>query len=323
MNPLISVIIPTFNRAELLQQTIQSVKIQTYTNWECLIIDDGSVDNTKEIVKNLSSIDSRFIYYQRPEARKKGPSSCRNYGIKKSRGKLIIFLDSDDLLSTTCLSNRVVFAIQNPNFDFWIFEMELFNEVIGDLKSIFNSYPEKNEVESHYYRDRFLMGEIPFCVTSPLWNKESLLQLQGFDENMKMLEDPDLHLRAYLYGLKSLTSFAEADCYYRKATNNNRLLPQKKYEEIAAISNFYFLKKHFIVGNKFVKTNYKNNFNKHVFYDKSFQFQYKMIQFGFTKKIITYKHVILSYLILFYCILGIHKIKGSGYTILRTKFNNF
>ncbi len=323
MNSLVSIIIPTFNRAILLKETLESVLKQTYSNWECLVIDDGSDDATKEVITDFSIQNSRIRYYERPASKIKGPSSCRNFGIEKSTGELLIFLDSDDLFSPTCLADRVGFATLNPGFNFWIFKMELFKLTVGDSLEVFNTFPSEGENESQFYRDAFLQGEIPFCVTSPLWSTNALKQLHGFDENMRMLEDPDLHFRAYQLGFVSLTSLSAADCFYRKEVSNDRLLLQKSYEKIAAISNFYFLKKHFIVGNKFVKENYKRIFNRFVFYDKSFAFQLKMLQFGYIHKIITIRQVVLSYMILFYCTIGIDKIKGSGYTFLRTKFNNF
>ncbi|MDT0687295.1 glycosyltransferase family 2 protein [Autumnicola psychrophila] len=97
MNPKITVIIPTFNRAHIISETLDSVHNQTFRDWECLIIDDGSTDNTSEVLKNYLQ-DRRFKYFQRPETREKGACTCRNIGIEKSSGEYIQFLDSDDVL---------------------------------------------------------------------------------------------------------------------------------------------------------------------------------------------------------------------------------
>ena len=76
---MVSIIMPIYNRAHLIIETLNSIKKQTYQNWECLIIDDGSTDNTSEVVINYAAQDTRFKFYTRPETSVKGPSSCRNY----------------------------------------------------------------------------------------------------------------------------------------------------------------------------------------------------------------------------------------------------
>ncbi|MDT0644510.1 glycosyltransferase family 2 protein [Zunongwangia sp. F363] len=98
MKPEISVIIPTFNRAHIIPETLESVLAQTFTNWECLIIDDGSTDNTDELVEKYLH-DKRFKYFKRPGQLMKGACTCRNIGINNALGNYIQFLDSDDLLA--------------------------------------------------------------------------------------------------------------------------------------------------------------------------------------------------------------------------------
>ncbi|MDT0688316.1 glycosyltransferase family 2 protein [Salegentibacter sp. F188] len=97
MKPIISIIIPTYNRAHIIKETLDSVLHQTFENWECLVIDDGSNDNTKEVIQVYLQ-DKRFKYFERPEEREKGACTCRNIGIEKSSGEYIQFLDSDDIL---------------------------------------------------------------------------------------------------------------------------------------------------------------------------------------------------------------------------------
>ncbi len=99
MNDLVSIIIPTFNRAHTLPDTIKSVKNQTHQNWECLIIDDGSTDNTEELFQKYWKKDQRFAFLKRPEERKKGAATCRNIGLENFKGNYVQYLDSDDLLA--------------------------------------------------------------------------------------------------------------------------------------------------------------------------------------------------------------------------------
>lgn len=95
---LISIIIPVYNREKLILRTLKSVKAQSFNNWECLIVDDGSTDYTIQNIERFIGNDERFRLYSRPVDSPKGASSCRNYGITLSNGDLIQFLDSDDLL---------------------------------------------------------------------------------------------------------------------------------------------------------------------------------------------------------------------------------
>lgn len=102
MTPIFSIIIPCYNQADFLEDTLTSVFRQTFEAWECLIIDDGSLDNTAEIAKKWKKKDARFILFQKENG---GLSSARNYGLSRARGKYIQFLDSDDILLDSKLAN--------------------------------------------------------------------------------------------------------------------------------------------------------------------------------------------------------------------------
>jgi glycosyltransferase involved in cell wall biosynthesis len=116
-NPLVSIIIPTYNRAHLIVETLDSISKQTYTNWECVIVDDGSTDNSLSIVSQYCDRDTRFKLYQRPSNLVKGANACRNYGFEKSKGTLINWFDSDDYMLPTFLEEKVS-VILNGSYDF-------------------------------------------------------------------------------------------------------------------------------------------------------------------------------------------------------------
>ena len=324
MQPLVSIVIPSFNSELLIRSTLNSVMEQTYANWECIIIDDGSTDDTILILKEYASKDSRFNWFSRPSSKLKGPSSARNYGIEKANGEFVVFLDSDDLLLETCLENRIAFAKENPNLDFWVFKMLLFEQNREQDKGMFNILPLSNENENEFYLRLFLQGKFPFAVTCPMWKKSALLILKGFDEQMRMLEDPDLHTRAYKTGMQSKTAVNfEADCFYRYSNDTIREQKSKNYSRIAATTNFYFLNKNWIVNNESVKYNYKRIFNLYVFTKPSWFLLSKMIVLGWKNNLLQIKHVFLALLICLYTILKLDKIKGIGYSKLRTQFNSF
>lgn len=98
-NSLVSIIIPTYNRAHLIGETLDSVLAQTYSNWECIVVDDGSSDDTHILLGEYSNRDSRFSYIVKPADIKKGASISRNLGLKIAKGEFIQFLDSDDILA--------------------------------------------------------------------------------------------------------------------------------------------------------------------------------------------------------------------------------
>src|SRR5699024_7007376 len=98
MSALISIIIPTFNRAHLIGETLDSIIAQTYQNWECIVVDDGSTDNTDEVLKAYCEKDPRFVFITKPKQLLPKPSASRNLGIKLSKANFINFLDSDDLM---------------------------------------------------------------------------------------------------------------------------------------------------------------------------------------------------------------------------------
>lgn len=324
MPNLVSIIIPSFNSELLIRSTLNSVLEQSHADWECIIIDDGSTDDTILILEEYAIKDLRFKWFPRPSSKPKGPSSARNYGLEKAKGDFVVFLDSDDLLLETCLENRIAFANENTDFDFWVFKMVIFEQNRDEVKEMFNILPPQNENEDNFYLNQFLQGKFPFQTSCPIWKKSSLLMLNGFDEQMRMLEDPDLHTRAYKTGMQSKTAVNfEADCFYRYINDTNREHKSKNYSSIAATTNFYFLNKNWIVNNDSVKRNYKRIFNLYVFTKPSWFLLSKMIVLGWKNNLIQIKHVILALLICLYTILKLDKIKGIGYSKLRTQFNSF
>src|SRR5690554_4305055 len=110
--PLVSIIIPAYNRARLIHNTLNSLLAQNYQNWEGIIVDDGSTDQTATVVEQYICQDKRFRLFKRTET-PKGAPKCRNIGLQRSNGKYIVFLDSDDILFKNALNERVHFLETN------------------------------------------------------------------------------------------------------------------------------------------------------------------------------------------------------------------
>lgn len=233
MKPDVAIIIPVFNRQDYIEETINSVRHQVFNNWECLIIDDGSTDNTIDIIKSTIRVDSRFKHINR-EQLPKGAATCRNIGIKECEADYIIFLDSDDLLSPYCVSNRLA-LISESDLDFMVFPMLYFHNKIGDSSKYVNSNSNED------YLTRFISYDFPWTITSPIWRKESLIKLNGFNEDsIGGGQDFELHVRALSTSMKYQVFDDEMpDCFYR-IHNGARISKVINMENIQSKKRLYY-----------------------------------------------------------------------------------
>lgn len=215
MSTLVSIIIPTYNRANLIAETLESVLAQTYENWECLVVDDGSTDDTKNIIKKYCGDDNRFTYKLRSQNHLKGANSCRNIGIKMAKGEFLLFLDSDDLLAPNCLESRICKVEKNPDFSIHIFKTKYFKESRDDAIKVFNKYPDS---ESDSYLKMFLRYDIPWQTTSMFIKRsdfnvffnEKLMRFQDVEFSISLLLDDSLKIKSHVN--------SEADSFYRIAS---------------------------------------------------------------------------------------------------------
>ena len=189
MGIFVSIIIPSFNREELIVKTLDSIKKQTHSSWECIVVDDGSIDNTLEVVRAYNNEDNRFKLYKRPSGSIKGAPTCRNIGLNKAKGDFIIFLDSDDTLMPKCLENRINKIKDNNALDFLVFPTGIAKEDRVIKKDI--------PVKKNYLKE-FLEYKLPWSIMCPIWKRDFILNLKGFKEGYPRLNDPELMIRALL-----------------------------------------------------------------------------------------------------------------------------
>jgi glycosyltransferase involved in cell wall biosynthesis len=185
--PFISCIIPTFNRASLLKEAIESTIHQTFENWELIVVDDGSSDNTEKIVNEFILQDHRIIYYKND---KKGQASARNYGLFRSNGQYIAFLDDDDI----SLPNR--------------FESQLGAAYRSGSRFIVSGYQVRNRKTGRIISEHKLelRGAGSGFPSRWLIDKELLDKVGGFDEKLSSMEEVELS-----YRLSALETFALHD----------------------------------------------------------------------------------------------------------------
>ncbi|MFN3307300.1 MAG: glycosyltransferase family 2 protein, partial [Candidatus Kapaibacteriota bacterium] len=125
--PLVSVIIPCYNLAQYLPEAVESVVKQTFTDWECIIVNDGSTDNTSNVAREIIAkyTDKRIYLLEKENG---GPAEARNFGIRHSKGKFILPLDADDLIHPTFLEKTVNVLLKDPNIHIVYTDLQEFGE---------------------------------------------------------------------------------------------------------------------------------------------------------------------------------------------------
>lgn len=172
MNELVSIIMPTYNCAPYIASTIKSVLAQTYSNWELLIVDDCSADNTETIV---SAFDDLRIFYFKNEVNM-GAASSRNFALRQAKGKWVAFLDSDDLWMPDKLEKQLAFMSEN-HYDFSCTDYIVETSDGTRLPYIFTS---PNKVTK-----RMLYNYCYFSTITVIYNRESvgLVQIANLEKN--------------------------------------------------------------------------------------------------------------------------------------------
>ena len=182
----ISVIIPTYNRAKLLNRCLTSILNQTYKNIEIIVVDDGSTDNTKKIIYKIN--DNRIKYIKLKK--NNGPSYARNFGIKKSKGEFISFQDSDDIYHKEKLEKQFKnLKIKNSDLDFCKICIYL-NET---YKIIFPTNFQENKIFKNDILGELINGN--FISTQSILIKKYIIEKNLFDLDLPRLIDYDLVLR--------------------------------------------------------------------------------------------------------------------------------
>ncbi|MBA4155359.1 MAG: hypothetical protein C0512_13560 [Flavobacterium sp.] len=312
--PLISIIIPVYNRATLIGETLESILSQTYANWECFVVDDGSTDKTELVVQNYCKKETRFHLLKRPENRLKGSAASRNYGYEKCKGDLIYWLDSDDLL----LPNAFQSYIENftSESDFVVARVQQTNLITGE-------YLEINKPESVNLIEDYFAGKTTFYVCGPMWKRSFLeQQTQLFDESLSILIDWDFNLRM-LYKKPTIVFIKDVLVLYRQhekslKTNIINLNPEKV--EIA----FSIRKKHL----QFIRENKVGGvkiFRKHLrnLYKQILRFSLvqnnKEMQFIYLQKVLIENAKLLALWDSLVIVFGffVFKLTGKGYKLLK------
>lgn len=205
----------TFNRAHFILEAVASIQNQKYTEWECLIIDDGGTDNTKEVIIPILERDRRFIYLERPEKYKKGLPGCRNYGLDIAKGTYIIFFDDDDIVHPDNLKIGVE-VIEKNLVDFYHYQKKSFE----DHKPIMVSTPitilksiDKDDIE------KVVTHKIGLASCTVLWKKKCFETIR-FNEVLSYAEEWECYSKIILENFKGII-INNILYYNRKHSNSN------------------------------------------------------------------------------------------------------
>lgn len=211
MSPLISIIVPCYNQAQYLDECLQSVIDQTYQNWECIIVNDGSTDNTKETARKWTEKDERFQYIYQENG---GLSSARNTGLEKALGDYIQFLDCDDLIHREKFSKSLSHGSEYP---LMVSQFTIYRNHMHD--------PGYNNVKQEYLTfDGIVFGwDLKFSIPihCALISRK-LLDGFLFDITLKSCEDWLMWIYITKDNPKAFL-VDESLAHYRKEDNNNSM----------------------------------------------------------------------------------------------------
>ena len=186
--PLVSAIIPAYNDGKYLINSVESVLAQKYEPLECIVVDDGSTDDTAELVKRWENI----VHFQCLRIENRGLSFARNVGIRACRGDLVAFLDADDWWHPEKTSVQVEFMLLNPGIGFCWCDVILVNESYKERRIVKGGMPENIDLAKHVLINGLSRAQAP----STWMVRYSLLRdCGGFDESIRHGEDRELFFR--------------------------------------------------------------------------------------------------------------------------------
>ncbi len=227
MTPIISIIIPCFNNESTITETLESVYQQKLTDYEVIIINDGSTDNSVTIIEQYSkenNLQNLIVY----STQNRGQSAARNLGAKNAMGKYLLFLDADDLIHCDYLKSGVAFLEKNNSINLVYCNAQLF----GSVNEIWK-LPDFDPVSLLLENSIFI---------SAIIRKQIFEKAGAFDEKLKYIEDWDLWIRiVHLFG--GIYKFKDCFFFYRKRMEKNSLTDmQLKFEDTSML---YLYQKHY------------------------------------------------------------------------------
>jgi len=214
--PKVSIIIPTYNYGRYIQKAIDSVLAQTFQDFEIIVVDDGSIDNTREIIECQYKDKVRYFYQEH-----KGAPAARNRGIEESKGEYLVFLDADDYFLPENLEKKIKFLDTHPKYG-WVYSDGYFIDETTQKKeraSVRLGYNKLGVKAGNILRELLIKPIIPTLAV--MIRKECLEKVGDFDERLPCLQDYDLWIRvASLYSVGYIDEPLYVKVLHRESISN-------------------------------------------------------------------------------------------------------
>jgi len=192
-NPLVSIIVTAYNAADYISRAIESILIQSYRNFEIIVVDDGSTDNTADIVREFKNEPIKYFFKENG-----GVASARNFGLQKSGGSFIIMLDSDDMMTPDYIASHLQGFEQHPEADMVYCDDLLIDEQDKPIRVINRpEYSNPDGIISDMFRCGFPVVHFKTCIKRSVFDKLGL-----YDERLIVAEDYDMMRRFVKQQLK-------------------------------------------------------------------------------------------------------------------------
>lgn len=191
---LVSIVIPVYNRGGLIGETLDSILDQTYSNWECIIVDDGSTDNTVEVVQAYCDTDHRIKLFYRPEDRLRGGNAARNFGLENCVGEYINWFDSDDIMMPSFMHEKLNFLLNEPKLDFVVSQSINFYKD-GSMEN-FHFY--KNNAILELDGDNFIIEKVHWLTPDMLIRRQRLGNVI-FDDSLRSGQEFNFFIRVLVH----------------------------------------------------------------------------------------------------------------------------
>jgi glycosyltransferase involved in cell wall biosynthesis len=212
----ISIILTTFNRAHLIIETLESVVAQSFTNWECIIIDDNSKDKTKQVILDFIKNDNRFEFFIKPKEIKQGLPASRNIGLTKAKGDYIIFFDDDDYIHPNNLEICLM-VFKQKDVDFCHYNKKPYAD--GDFPIVENTVLKIEGSISKKNIEDVITNKIGLASCTVMW-KSKCFKGNYFNENLMYAEEWECYSRIISKGFEGVY-IANVLYYNRKHLNSN------------------------------------------------------------------------------------------------------
>jgi GalNAc5-diNAcBac-PP-undecaprenol beta-1,3-glucosyltransferase len=211
----VTIIVATYNRSHFILETLSSIQRQSHSNWECIIIDDGGIDNTLEVISPFLKQDSRFKFLKRPDNYKKGLPGCRNYGLDLAKGDYIIFFDDDDIVHPDNLKICLE-LLNNMNLDFCHYQKMSYK---GKSPLIQKTQVTTKISLSQRDIEEIVTQKIGLASCTVMW-KGYCFNTSRFNENLLYAEEWECYSRIISQDFKGIK--IDSILYYnRKHENSN------------------------------------------------------------------------------------------------------